>query len=124
MNMDVEKRLQQINIENYIWVIYLIIIGFSFISNELEKDYFVNHNLKSKEQYRKINIMIFSVITIIYLYFVKESYESVKEKNKSETLKKYDFLSFIASSLVFISGIIFLYIAIDDKDIEEEIAFN
>ena len=124
MNKDIEKRIQQINIENHVWVIYLIIIIFSFISNKLEKDYFINHNHNSKEQYRKLNIVIFSTITIIYLYYVKESYEAVKEKNKSETLKKYDNLSFIASIMILISGLIFLYIAIDDKDIEEEIAFN
>lgn len=124
MNQDITKRIQQINIENKIWLVYLVIIGFSFYSNYLEKDYFINQNQKSKEQYRIINISIFTVITIVYLYFEIEAIESLQNKNKSITLKKYDTLSFIASSMILISGIIFLYIAIDDKNIEEEIAFN
>ena len=124
MNQDITKRIQQINTENKIWLVYLIIIAFSFYSNYLERDYFINNNQKSKEQYRKINISIFTVITIVYLYFEIEALEALQNKNKSNTLKKYDTLSFIASSMILISGIIFLYIAIDDKNIEEEIAFN
>lgn len=124
MNQDVIKRLKQIETENKIWVIYLIIIFFSFYSNYLEKDFFINHNLKSKESYRTINILIFITLTIVYLYFEKEALESLKEKNKSTKLKQYDTLAFIASSMILLSGIIFLYIAIDDKNIEEEIAFN
>ena len=124
MNQDITKRIKQINTENKIWLIYLIIIAFSFYSNYLEKDYFLNNNLESKEKYRKINITIFTVITIVYLYFEKEAWDSLKEKNKNKKLKQYDTLAFIASSMILLSGIIFLYIAIDDKNIEEEIAFN
>ncbi len=124
MNQDITKRIKQINTENKIWLIYLIIIAFSFYSNYLEKDYFLNDNLESKEKYRKINITIFTVITIVYLYFEKEAWDSLKEKNKNKKLKQYDTLAFIASSMILLSGIIFLYIAIDDKNIEEEIAFN
>ena len=64
------------------------------------------------------------VITTVYFYFEKEAIESFLDKNKSEQLKTYDTLAFIASTMILISGIIFLYIAIDDKDLEEEIAFN
>ncbi|MBR3211113.1 MAG: hypothetical protein IKF71_04180 [Bacilli bacterium] len=124
MNQNIEKRLQQIKAENIVWIIYLFVIGFSFYSNYLEKDYFINHNLNSKEKYRTINILIFMVITTVYFYFEKEAIESFLDKNKSEQLKTYDTLAFIASTMILISGIIFLYIAIDDKDLEEEIAFN
>ena len=124
MNQDITKRLQQINTENRVWIIYLFIIGFSFYSNYLEKDYFLNNNQKSKEIYRIINISIFMTITLVYLYFEIEAIESLLEKDKNAKRKKYDTLSFMASTMILLSGIIFLYIAIDDKNIEEEIAFN
>ena len=44
--------------------------------------------------------------------------KNTKEKQKFTTL------SFIASSLVLISGIIFLYISIEDKNLDVELAFN
>ena len=124
MNQDITKRLQQINTENRVWIIYLFIIGFSFYSNYLEKDYFLNNNQKSKEIYRIINISIFMTITLVYLYFEIEAIESLLEKDKNAKRKKYDALSFMASTMILLSGIIFLYIAIDDKNIEEEIAFS
>ena len=124
MNDKIQKRLNQIQTENNIWILYLIIIGLSFYSNYLEKDYFLKKNEKSKEKYRKLNIIIFTTLTAVYCYFEKEAITSVQEKDKTKTQEKYDNLAFIASTLILISGIIFLYIVIVDKDIEEEVAFN
>ena len=42
------NRIKQIETENKIWLIYLVIIGMSYFANYYEKDYFKNHNLKSK----------------------------------------------------------------------------
>ena len=121
MNMD---RIKQIDIENNIWIIYLFIIGLSFYSNKLEKDYFINNNNLSKEKYRKINILIFSILIIVYSYFEKESLKGFLNKSQNLEKRYLDTLSFIGSSLVLISGIIFLYIVINDTELIEEVAFN
>ena len=121
---NIEKRLNQIKIENNIWIIYIIIIIFSIYANSKEKDYFLTNNNNSKEIYRKINIIVFITLILVYSYFEKEAISSFQYKNKSTTKQQFDILSFIATTLVLISGIIFLYIIINDKDLEEEIAFN
>lgn len=118
------NRIKQIETENKIWLIYLVIIGMSYFSNYYERDYFENHNLKSKEIYQKTNTIIFITLIIIYLYFEDDSIKSFKEKNKSQKKKLYDTLTLIASTAVLISGIIFLYVIIDDKNLDSEIAFN
>ena len=120
MNNNLEKRLKLINIENNIWIIYIGIIILSFYSNVLEKDYFINKNISSKNKYQKINTIIFITLIIVYSFFENESIKSLKNINKS----KYDNLNFIATTLVLISGLIFLYIILNDNDLEEEIAFN
>lgn len=119
-----KKRIQQIEIENKIWIIYFIIIGLSYYGNYYEKDYFENNNQNSKEIYQKTNTIVFTILLIIYSYFEKEEINSFQEKNKSKKQKEYDTLSLIATTAVLISGILFLYIIIDDKNLEEEIAFN
>ena len=119
-----KKRIKQIDIENNIWIIYFIIIGLSYYGNYYEKDYFKNNNIKSKEIYQKTNTIVFTILLIIYSYFEKEAINSFREKNKSKDQKKYDTLSLIATTAVLISGIIFLYIIVNDKDLDEEIAFN
>ena len=121
---NISKRLEQIQIEDFIWIVYLFIIGFSLYANSLEKDYFLTHNIQSKNTYRKINALVFLVLIIVYSYFEKEAINSLQNQNKSEKQEKLDILSFIATTAVLISGIIFLYIILEDDDLEEEVAFN
>ena len=125
-NSSVLNRIKQINIENKIWIIYIGIILLSWYSNYLEKDYYLNKNIESKNSYRKILILIFTVLVIVYYYFLNSSLEDVKNLkiSDSDNKKLLVYLSFIASLLIFISGIIFLFIALSDDDLNVELAFN
>ena len=123
---DIQNRLKEIKIEDFIWIIYLGIIGLSYYSNYLEKQYFLNKDLNCKEKYRNIIIFIFSILLLVYAYFLIDSYQSIKslDSNTDNKTKTLTYLSFIASFLIFISGLIFLYIAINDENINIELAFN
>lgn len=124
--MDIDDKLRQLNIEDFIWIIYIGIIALSFYSNSLERRYFVFNDLESKDKYRKIIILIFSILVIVYLYFLKDAWDSVKglSFNDSYEKRRLVYLSFIGSLLIAVSGFIFLYIAFKDKDINVELAFN
>ena len=127
MNYDeIQERLKEIKIEDFIWIIYIGIIFFSWYSNSLETKYFKYNDLESKEKYREITIIIFIILLIVYYYFLKDSIDSIKKLKETDSDKKklLVYLSFIASLLIFISGIIFLFIAISDEDVDVELAFN
>lgn len=126
MSKETEERLKQIKAENYVWVIYIFLIILCFISNYYEKNYFLTNNQISKEKYRNILIFIFSVALLVYTYFLYDSYKDYKNLSIYDNKKKKDFTkySLIGSILIFIAGAIFLYIAINDQDIEAELAFN
>lgn len=121
-----KEILNEIETENFIWIIYLLIIGLSFLANSFEKDYYINNNLESKDIYRMINIFIFSVALIVYLYFFKGNFKVINELSIFDSYKKKRFneLNFIASALIVIAGVIFLYIAIYDENLDTEISFN
>ncbi len=123
---EVDDKLRQIRIEDFIWVIYIGIIALSYYSNYLERKYYLNNDIDSKNKYRKIMILIFSILIIVYFYFLKDSYDSIKDLNRfdSEKKKRLVYLSFLASVLIFISGVLFLYISISDTDLNVELAFN
>ena len=125
-NKELEKRLKQLKIEDFIWIIYIGIIFFSLYSNTLERKYFIYNDVKSKNTYRNITIGIFTILVIVYFYFLVDSYNDVKSLNIKDSYKKKYLtkLSFAGSLLIFISGIIFLYIAYNDENIDVEIAFN
>ena len=127
MNYDeLEDKLKEIKTENYIWLVYIGIIIISWYSNSLEKDYFLNNNLISKEKYRKTLILIFSILLVVYLYFLRSSIDGIKNIKPTDSYQKRNlvYLSFVAALLITISGIIFLYVAIKDEDINVELAFN
>lgn len=125
-NNFLKSKLNQLKIENFIWFIYIGIIFLSWYANNLEKNYFVYNDLESKDKYRKVLIFIFSILIIVYLYFLKDSYGDLKNINTYDTDKKKNltYLSFIASLLIAISGFIFLYIAYQDEELDVELAFN
>lgn len=125
-NKEIEDKLRQIKIEDFIWIIYIGIIALSYYSNYLERKYYICNDLDSKNKYRKIIIVIFSILIIVYFYFLVDSYNSVRDLKTFDTEKKKRlvYLSFLGSLLIFISGAIFLYIAISDTDLNVELAFN
>ena len=125
-NEQLNEKLKELKIEDFIWFVYIGIIFLSWYSNSLERKYFIFNDQISKEKYRKIIIIIFSILVIVYFYFLSDSYKSLKSLNQFDSKKKQDlvYLSFIASLLIAISGLIFLYIALEDEDLNVELAFN
>lgn len=121
-----ESRIKQIETENLIWIVYIFLIGLCLYANYFEKNYFETGNNNSKEKYRNLTIIIFVIAIIVYIYFFIDGYDSVKNMEPCLNKKTKDLnrLSLIGSALILISGIIFLYIAIVDQDLDVELAFN
>ena len=123
---NIEDKLNQIKIEDFIWIIYIGIIFLSWYSNSLERNYFIYNDAISKKKYRQIMIFIFSILIPVYLYYLNSSFNDLQniKQNDSEQKKNLIYASFIGSLLIAISGFIFLYIAIRDESLDVEIAFN
>lgn len=124
--MNIDDKLRELKAEEFVWIIYIGIIAFSFYSNSLEKRYFLYNDPVAKEKYRKTLILIFSILVVVYIYFLKDAYDSVKDLKPWDSVEKKNlvYLSFIGSLLIAVSGFIFLYIAFRDESIDVEIAFN
>ena len=120
------KKLNDIKIENKVWLVYIGIIILSWYANSKEKDYLLYNDQNSKKEYQNLLIIIFTILLIIYYHFVKSSYEDIQNLTEfdSEKKKTLTMFSFIGSVLILISGIIFLGLAITDDDIDIELAFN
>ncbi len=123
---ELNEKLKQITIEDYIWILYLGIIFMSWYGNSYERKFYIYNDSNSKKKYKSITILIFSILIIVYLYFLKGSITDVKNIKPYYTKKKKDliYLSFLGSLFVALSGAIFLFIAITDNNLDVEIAFN
>ena len=61
-NEELDRKLRQLRIEDYIWLIYIGIIFISWYSNSLERKYFIYNDLNCRAAYRKTLILIFSIM--------------------------------------------------------------
>ncbi len=120
------KRLEDIKIENIVWIIYIGIIILSWYANSKEKKYLLYNDLLSKKEYQNLLILIFTILVIIYFYFAKSGYEDILNLTSYDSPKKQMLtkFAFIGSFLILVSGIIYLILAILDDEIEIELAFN
>ncbi len=123
MNDDI---LKTIKIENYIWILYIFIIIICFYANDQEAKYYKYNDLIAKEKYYYANIIVFSLVFIVYLYFFISSLNSISKLDSTSSKEKvfYERLNLLGTSFILIAGFIYLYIAITDTNLETEIAFN
>jgi len=122
-NNDRSKQLKQIDIENIIFIIYYFVITLSIIGNHIEKKYLLYGEEQDKNKYRNLLFIIFGIVFLIYLYYTIIGYEDLKDITNQE-IKRLSELSLLASILVLISGIIYLYIIYKDQDLNVELAFS
>lgn len=121
-----DERLKKLEIEEVIWLVLIIIILLSFIANVFERDYLIYQNEESKGRYRELMIIIFGGALITYSYYFIDSIKELKNIKISDSKGKKEaiYLSFISSLFIVLAGIILLYIAYTDYDIDTELAFN
>lgn len=123
MNDDILKTIKT---ENYIWILYIFIIILCFYANNQEVKYYKYNDQIAKEKYYYSNLIVFSLVFIVYLYFFISSLNSVSKLDSNSSKEKvfYERLNLLGTSFILIAGFIFLYIAITDTNLETEIAFN
>ena len=119
------ERINQIKIENFIWLICIILIGISLYGNYYEEKYFKYYQEQDKEKYRSALIFVFSIAMIIYIYFLYDSYQSyIKAKSLDEKSQKLATLNLLTSILFAMGGSILLYISLTDENLDTEISFT
>lgn len=118
------ERIKDTRIEDFIFIIYYLIINLSLYSNKIERDYLYTGNDYDRTRYRILLYIIFGIAFLVYLYYTIDSYKTLKEVSYDDENRKLYELSFLASFLVLISGCIYLYIISNDEEDRVELAFN
>lgn len=124
MNNELKKRINEINTENFVYGIFILIIIMGYYANNRELDYFINNNNIAKKDYYYTMIIIFLIVTIISSSYFYSSYkEIIHLRNKPYSKEKdYANLNLIANGATLVASLIYLYIVVNDKDINAEIS--
>lgn len=117
-------RIKDTRIEDFIFIIYYLIITLSLYSNKIEREYLYSGDSNDRDRYRILLYIIFGIAFLVYLYYTIDSYNTLCEIDTDDDNRKLYELSFLASFLVLISGFIYLYIISNDEDARVELAFN
>lgn len=117
MNND---KIQEIELENYIIIIYFILLLIYLYANEIELNYLKYGNEEDKDKYRMLLYIVFGTTLIISLLYTINSIKDL-DINEDYEIYKLKRLSTIANILVLIASIIIIYIIYNDKDIILEI---
>lgn len=116
---NLSQALQELEQEDFIWIIYSFIVLGALISNVLERDWILKHDDKKRKEFHIINTTIFFVSFLIYLYFVWLSYKRLKEVKQYQSVQEI-FLNeanFVAACLFLIGGLIYLFTEISSNSI-------
>lgn len=116
------KKLQEIKIENYIIYIYFIILGIYLYANQIEINYLYTQNEKAKENYRTLLYIVFGISFIISLLFTIANIKDLYEYEESKEIYNLKQLSTLAGILIVIATLIYIYIIYKDKNINLEIS--
>ena len=122
MNNLLNREIERINVENFIWLIYFFLIGYNIYSNYLEKKYLIDKDQEARKKIRMINETVLFISLIIYIYFLLLNWNDLANLKTTDSNKrvKLTTISFIASVLFVISGCLTLYVACNISALDEE----
>ena len=107
-----EDRETILKNENIIWILYFIFAIAGIYANNLELEDINKKNNNNKKKYKTINVIILFIALFIYIYFINLSYKRYQQKHQ-----KGDLLNSIAATLVFIAGLLFLYVELTSDEV-------
>lgn len=104
-----KNRVNELIIDEWIWVVFIILSILNITGDEIEKEFCFSHEQKEKETAKKIFKFTVFVSFLIYAYL---AYKNYKKYNIAKKTNQDTFLTesrFFASTLVVIASSIFLY---------------
>ncbi len=123
---EVTRKLKELKIEDYIWLVYYFIVTFAIISNQYERNYVITKDKSSQKKSNKINRTILITAFFIYLYFVLLSFKNIdilKRKGNTKEVR-YAFQNLIAQILFLVGGAYSIYADFDAKNTDVDVAIG
>lgn len=108
------NELKEVTINEWIWIVFLILSIANIFGDELEKKSLQERKCHD-EKARNLFIITASIALIIYFYFMVHSYNklnNLKRQNKNTYLQE---INLLGNSLVFIGACTLIYYNIKNK---------
>lgn len=114
--MNINEKLKKLRTEDFIWIVYFFIAAAALYSNKDEREYLLFNNKRAYREKKTINIVIFIIALIIYIYFVINTTEDLSQMPQTFQNPEYAnrYAQLVAALLFLVGGIIYLVVEIKD----------
>lgn len=119
--MSIDEKFKRLKEEDFIWIVYFFIAAAALYSNNEERKYYLTRNNNFYKKQKTINIIILTIAFFIYLYFILNQTEDLKnmEKNFYSQTYRENFARLIASILFLVGGAIYVVLEIVQTEPDE-----
>lgn len=120
---ELESQLKELQIEDYIWILFYFIATAALISDFFERHWLITKNPKDYKIFKNINIILLLISFFVYLYYVVINYKHYKEVKNTKSVQEM-FLketSFVAASLFLVGALLYIYVEIKSRAGDEDI---
>lgn len=109
MNKSEKDKLMELKIDEWIWIIFIILSALNIFGDEYEKDFYLCHDIYKDGIAKKIFTFTVFVSFLIYCYLAYQRYCDIKVRRQMGQYSSLNELRFVGNILVVISSFIFLY---------------
>lgn len=112
--MNNNNELKEVTINEWIWIIFLILSIANIFGDEIEKKSLLEKKCHD-DKARKLFIITASVALIIYLYFVISSYNQLKKQKQQNKNTQLQEINLLGNTLVFLGACVLIYHKLKNK---------
>ena len=110
------NKIEELNIDEWIWIIFIILSLFNIYGDERSKCYYVSYNNKDKELSKNIFTTTVFISFLIYMYLFNKRYKVYKYNKDNNLSTRICGTRFFASILVVVASFLYLYCQINDNE--------
>lgn len=113
--MNNTEQVIDLNIDEFIWVVFIFLSILNICGDELEKKCIISDDNNKKELAKKIFTITVFISLLIYIYFANRNYKNIKKAKLNNGDTKLLELRFLGSILVVVGVILLLYFQINSS---------
>ncbi len=120
---EIKEQLQELQIEDYIWIIFIFVSIVAIVSDKFEKKWLLTKNKNDYKTFKTINITLLIISFLVYLYFTLLSYKKYKNNIQHKSIKELFFseINLFSASLFLIGGLINIFSEVNSNTGDEDI---
>ena len=111
------KRVSELSIDEWVWVVFIVLSIMNIIGDEFEKDYCLGHSYRKKIISKNIFTLTLFISLLIYLFLENQRIQKLKSCALNHENTLFFKIRCFAGFLVVVATLLFLYCQVVDSEV-------